>query len=183
MNCKLIHEIFERNESLHYSFDRDARIEATLEMGRIKRIGITFLTSLCHHPDNPSLIHWREIPILRITCFGHYCEFIILKNKLNILFYLIHPIIQQTNVRYIALLIDVRLPWWNDYHELILVLNCVGKLLLIPTEITLSSLELKKINKIWEIRVNNLLKLKNEPKLLDIIAPNDFSWHDFRIFI
>lgn len=184
MNCKLIHMIFNRNELFHFSFDRDAQVEAILGMGQVKRISIDFLTEICHHPSHPSQIFWREIPIVRIKCLGVQCEFEILSNAQNILYQIIQPVIQLPHLRYIATLVDLRLPGWNSYQEFIMALNRVGKLLLIPTKIALSTLELLKINKRWKVQTNKLLELKNDLKLLDVIAPaKSFPKSEFRIFI
>ena len=64
-----------------------------------------------------------------------------------------------------------------------MVLNRTGKLLLIPTEIILSPLELSKLKKYLKIQTNKFVKLKNNLKLLDVIAPRLFPNSEFRIFI
>ncbi|UCG01735.1 MAG: hypothetical protein JSW11_19265 [Candidatus Heimdallarchaeota archaeon] len=179
----MIHIIFERNEPFHFSFDRDAQIEAILKIGLVKRICTDFLSEMCPHPNHSSQIYWREIPIVKISCYRVQCVFKILSNKQDILFRLIQPVIQHTNVRYIALLVDLSLPGWTNHQELIMVLNRAGKMLLIPTETALSPLDFYKIKKYWKIQVNKCLKLKDTLKLLDIIAPESFPQNDFRISI
>ncbi len=183
MNCKLIPLIFERNEPFHFSFDRDAQIEAILKLGRVKRISIDFLSVMCHHPNHSNQIYWREIPIVQIRCFGSQCAVEIHNNLQEILFRLIQPIIQHSKLRYIALLVELSLPGWDTPHEFIFVLNRTGKLLLIPTETALSHLELLKIKKYWSIQVKKCLKSKDNLKLLDIVAPESFPKSDFRISI
>ena len=183
MNCKLIYIIFDRNEPFHFSFDRDAQVEAILDMGRVKRISINFLTNVCNHSNHPSQIFWHETPIAFIKCLGVQCELEVLNNKQNIIFQLIRPLIQLPHMRYIAILVDLCLPGWNSYQEFIMVLNHTGKLLLIPTEIILSPLELLKLKKYWKIQTNKFVKLKNNLKLLDVIAPRIFPNSEFRIFI
>lgn len=183
MNCKLIHMIFERNEPFHLSFNRDAQVEAILEIGRVKQINIDFITNLCHHTKHSSQIYWCEIPIVQITCSGIQCEFEILSNTQDILFSIIQPIIQQTNLRYITILVDLSLSGWDSYYEFIMVLNRIGKLLLIPTKEALSLRDLSKMRKHWEIQVKKALEEKEDLKLLDIIAPKPFRYSDFRISI
>lgn len=183
MNCKLIHIIFERNELFHFSFDRDAQLEAILRIGRVKRISIDFLSEMCHHPNRSSQIYWREIPIVKINCFEKQCVFETLSNSQDILFRLIQPVIQHTNLRYIATLFDLSLPGWKHSQELIMVLNRAGKLLLIPTEIALSSYDFLRIKRYWKIQVKKCLKSKDDLKLLDIITPESFPINDFRISI
>ncbi|UCG90494.1 MAG: hypothetical protein JSU57_01820 [Candidatus Heimdallarchaeota archaeon] len=183
MNCKLIHLIFDRKNFFHFSFNRDAQVEAILELGRVKRISIDFLSDICHHPNHPSQIFWHEIPIVCIRCIGAQCDFEVLNNIQNILFQLIQPVIQLPIVRYIAILVNLVLPGWNTHQEFIMALNRAGKLLLIPTEIALAPLELLKLKKNWRIRVNKLIELKNNLKLLDAIKPRLFPNSEFRIFI
>ncbi|MFX1282057.1 MAG: hypothetical protein ACFFB5_00315 [Promethearchaeota archaeon] len=183
MNCKLLHLIFDKRDQFHFSFNRDAQVEAILELGRVKRISIDFLSDICHHPKHPSRIFWHEIPIVCIRCFGIQCDFEVLDNTHNILFQLIQPVIQLPAVRYIAILVNLALPGWKSHQEFIMILNRVGKLLLIPCEIALTPLELLKIKKNWRIRVNKLIELKNNYKLLDAIAPRLFPNSEFRIFI
>lgn len=183
MNCKLIQLIFERKEPFHFSFDRDAQIEAILKIGRVKQISIDFLSDICHHPDHSSQIYWREDPVVQIKCFREHCVFKILCNAQDILFRLIQPVIQHTSLRYIALLVDLVLPGWVKPVELIMVLNRVGKLLLIPTEISLSQFEFSRIIKYWKIQVDKYIRSKNDLKLLDIIAPESFPNNEFRVSI
>lgn len=183
MNCNLIHLIFDGKDHPHFSFNRDAQVEAILELGRVKRISIDFLSDICHHPNHPSQIFWHDIPIVCIRCFGAQCDFEVLSNTQNILFQLIQPVIQLPVVRYIAILVDLMLPGWNSHQEFIMTLNRAGKLLLIPTEIPLAPLEIIKVKKTWRIRVNRLVELKNNYKLLDAIKPRLFPKNEFRIFI
>ncbi|MFX1507850.1 MAG: hypothetical protein ACFFDC_17315 [Promethearchaeota archaeon] len=183
MNCKLIGIIFDRKEPFHFSFDRDAQIEAILRIGRVKNIGIEFLSEMCHHPNYSSQIYWREHPIVHVRCFRSGCAFRILKNTQDIVFRLIQPVIQHTNLRYIAILVDLRLPGWSNPQEIIMVLNRIGKLLLIPTETSVSHLNFLKIRKFWKIQVKKCLKSKKDLKLLDIIAPESFPSNEFRISV
>ncbi len=183
MNCKLIHIIFDRNEPFHFSFDRDAQVEAILDMGRVKHISIDFVTNVCNHSKHPSQIFCQETPIAFIKCLGVQCEFEVLNNKQNIIFQLIQPLIQLPHMRYITILVDLCFPDWNSYQEFLIALNRTGKLLLIPTEIILSPLELLKLKKYCKIQTNKFVKLRKNLKLLDVIAPRLFPNIEFRIFI
>ena len=109
--------------------------------------------------------------------------FEILSYTQDIFFRLIQPIIQHTNLRYIATLVDLSLPGWVNPHEIIMVFNRVGKLLLIPTETTLVPLDFFKIRKYWKIHVKRYLKSKENLKLLEIIAPDSFPSNEFRISV
>ncbi|MFX1516780.1 MAG: hypothetical protein ACFFC6_10745 [Promethearchaeota archaeon] len=182
MNCKLIQIIFERKEPFHFSFERDAQIEAILRIGRVKQISIDFLSDLCHRPDHTCQVYWQELPVIQISCSREHCVIKILCNVTQeILFRLIQPLIQHTSLRYIALLVDLSLPGWEKPLELIMVLNRVGKLLLIPTKTELSQLEFSKIKKYWKVQVKKYLRSKKDLKLLDIIAPDSFPKNEFRV--
>lgn len=182
MNCDLIRIIFDRNKPFHFSYNRDAQVESILELGRAKRISIEFLTEVCHHPDHPRQVRWNEIPIVNIKCFGDWCNFEILNNSQDVIFQLIQPVIQLPKMRYIAILVDIRLPGWNSCQELIIVLNRAGKMLLIPSKIDLTPLDLLKLRKNWSILTRKLVQLKDDLKLLDIIAPRLFPNSNFQIF-
>jgi hypothetical protein len=80
-------------------------------------------------------------------------------------------------------LVDLSLPGWVNPHEIIIAINRVGKLLLIPTETTLTPLDFFKIRKYWKIQVKKYLKTKENLKLLDIIAPESFPSNEFRISV
>jgi hypothetical protein len=175
--------IFDRKEPFHFSFNRDAQIEAVMKIGRIKDISIEFISEMCQHPNYSSQIYWRELPIVRFSCFRSGCTFELLSNRQDILFQLIQPVIQHTNLRYIAIIVDLSLPGWGNPQEIIMVLNRVGKVFLIPSETALSHLDLLKIKKHWKIQVKKSLKSKEELKLLDIIAPESFPSNEFRISI
>ncbi|MFW9903878.1 MAG: hypothetical protein ACFFFH_06060 [Candidatus Thorarchaeota archaeon] len=173
----------DRREPFHFSFNRDAQIEAILRIGRVKSIGIEFLSEMCQHPNYFSQIYWRELPIIQFSCFRSGCAFEILTNTQDILFRLIQPVIQHTYLRYIAILLDLRLPGWGTSQEIITVLNRVGKLLLIPTKTALTHLDFLKIRKYWKIQIKKCLKSKEDLKLLDIIAPESFPSNEFRISV
>ncbi|UCE14127.1 MAG: hypothetical protein JSV04_02855 [Candidatus Heimdallarchaeota archaeon] len=181
MNCKLIHIIFNRNESNFFSKEKDALVESILSLGKIQRISIDFTNELCNHANQPSQVFWREVPIVRIKCMGVQCEFDVVNNQQDVLFHLIRPVTRLTRVRYIAVLGDFRLPGWSRMEELIVVLNRAGKLLIVSSQNPLSTVYLSKLKRRIKAHANKLLRIKDEVQLLDIIAPDIIPNNEFRV--
>lgn len=183
MNCKLIHIIFNRDESDFFSRERDAQVESILSLGRVKRIDIDFSSEFCNHANRPSQIYWREVPIVRLKCLGVKCELEIVNHQQDILFQLILPVTRLPGARYMAVLGDFRLPGWRRMEELIVILNRAGKLLIVPSQEPLSTIYLSKLKKRIKAHTNKLIRIKEEIKLLDIIAPDLIPKNEFRVFI
>jgi hypothetical protein len=183
MDCQIIHLIFSRKKYNQDSSEREAQVKAIFEFSKLKGISFDFNSEICHHPKRSCIIQWREIPILRIKCFGDQSDLHVLNHKQDILLHLIQPMIYVPDVRYISFLVDFRLPGWNSFQESILTLNRAGGFFLHPTQINLSSSELKKLKRRLNIEVMKILEQKNDITLLDAINPNHFSFTDFRILI
>lgn len=183
MDCQIIHSIFNRNELNQHSFEREAQIEAILELSRVKHINFEFLSEICHHPNRSITIKWRDMPITRIRCLGCECELNILNYKQKIVRFFVLQIANIPGVLYISFLVDFRLPTWTSFQEFILTLNKNGDLFLSPTKINLSSSELIKMKKSLKIKTRKIIEDEKDLTLLDAINPNQFSTNDFQFFI
>ncbi|MFX0171290.1 MAG: hypothetical protein ACFE9L_05170 [Candidatus Hodarchaeota archaeon] len=183
MNCQLIHLIFSKKDPSFFSLELEAQFEAILTLGRVKGITIDFLSEICTHPTRTSQIFWHEIPIMKIRCFGTQSDFEVFNNNQDILFYLIQPVIHISKLQFVSLLVDIRLPSWNNFHEFLFVLYRIGKLILFPTMKSFSSTDLIKLRRVCKIQAEKNIVKKQDLDLLDVIAPNPFPNSDFRIFI
>ncbi len=183
MDCQIIHSIFNRNELNQHSYEREAQIEAILELSKVKNINFEFLSEICHHPNRSITIKWRDIPITHIRCLGYECELNILNYKQDIVRFFVLQMVNIPGVLYISFLVDFRLPTWTSFQEFILTLNKTGDLFLSPTKINFSSPELIKMKKNLKIKTRKILEDENDLSLLDAINPNQFSTNDFQFFI
>ena len=159
-------------------------VETLLSLGHVKRITIEFLREYCNHSSNsskPSQVYWREIPIFRLKCEGKECDLRIQNNTQNVVFFLLKNIIQLPSVRFVSLLIDLRLPSWEKTNEFAVIVNRIGKMLIIPTSQNLSSLVIKKLLKHINIQVTKKILRENDLELIDIILPESLPLSDFKI--
>ncbi|MFX0051494.1 MAG: hypothetical protein ACFE8U_09400, partial [Candidatus Hermodarchaeota archaeon] len=182
MNCQLIYLIFNKKDPSFFSLELEAQFEAILELGRVRGITIDFLSEICTHTTRTSQIFWQEMPIVKIRCLGTQSDFEVFNNNQDILFYLIQPLIRYSQLQFISLLVDFRLPSWTNVHEFLFVLNRSGNIILFPMK-SFSSKDLTKLRRVCKIQAEKNIEKKQDLDLLDAIAPNPFSNSDFRIFI
>ncbi|NHJ03110.1 MAG: hypothetical protein EAX86_13315 [Candidatus Heimdallarchaeota archaeon] len=176
--------MFDRNNHISDSNEREAYIEALTGLGKIKRIEFHFMVELCNHSGSkPICISWKDLPILRYRCHENRAEFEIQHSFGNFFFQLLQPIICLTYIRHIAILADLRLPSWSENQEFIIILNRYGGTFIIPSNENFSLFHLKKLETSWKIRGKKILELKNNLDLIDVIAPETFSPRDFRITV
>ncbi|MHA1971784.1 MAG: hypothetical protein ACTSW1_02255 [Candidatus Hodarchaeales archaeon] len=181
MNCELLRIMFDKNQHYSYSLNRSSQLEGLITLGKIKKIKFEFLKSMCHHPGHPIAIHWRDNRILNLECENNTCEIKIENRTKNIFFQLIQPVVQHPEIRYISILNDIRLPYWNKYYEFIFILNRARKTLIIPTEKTFSLKMINRLKKDWLILVERLVQQKEEMDIIDLASPRPFSYSDFKI--
>ncbi|MHA1330757.1 MAG: hypothetical protein ACTSR2_06750 [Candidatus Hodarchaeales archaeon] len=181
MDCELLRLMFNKNQNYSYSINRSSQIEGLLVLGKINKLRFEFLKSICHHPNQSITIHWRDIKILTLKCEDNICEITVESRAKNIFFQLIQPLIQHPEIRYLSILNDIRLPYWEKYYEFIFVLNRAGKTLIIPTEKMFSLKRIDRLKKDWLIIVQKFTKQKEEMDILDLASPRPFSYSDFKI--
>jgi hypothetical protein len=175
--------MFQIDEFVQRLNDRAYLIENLLSFGFVKRINIEFLHEYCKHPSKPSQIYWREIPIIRIRCTGKECDIRIQNNSQNVVFFLLKQIIQLSSVRFISVLLDLRLPSWDKPYEFVIIINRIGKMLIIPTSQKFSSKEIKKVEKHIKIQVSKKISQEKDLELIDIILPESLPLSDFKVRI
>ena len=183
MDCNIILKMFQVDELLQRFNDRAYLIENLLSTGHVKRITIEFLREFCKHPSKPSQIYWREIPIIRIRCIGKECDIRIQNDTQNVVFFLLKQIVQLPSVRFISVLLDWRLPSWDKPYEFAIIINRIGKMLIIPTSQNFSSKEVKKLQKHITIQVSRKISQKKDLELIDIILPDSLPLSDFKVRI
>ena len=144
-------------------------------------MNIEFIDEYCKHSAKPSQISWRDIPIMRITCLGSEINFQIQNDNKKTLFFLLRQLLQLPSVRYITLLIMLRLPPWDKLHEFIIVISHEGKILIIPTDHSFSSMELDKLLKILIIQTERKIDNEQDLGLIDILLPDTNPFHEFKI--
>ena len=181
MECKVLCKIFDIKEPMS-SFDyRTQFLEVLLNQGKTKEVNIEFLQKYCTHSSKPSQIYWRDIPIMRINCLGSEINFQINHNKDNILFFLLRQLVQLPSIRYITVLINLRLPQWIKPREFLIMLNGIENISIVPTEENISSAELKKLLKHLTIQTKRFLGNDQGLELIDILLPDTRSFHEFKI--
>ena len=183
MDCNIIHKMFQIDELLQRLNDRAYLIENLLSTGFVKRITFEFLREYCKHPSKPSQIYWREIPIIRIRCTGKECDIRIQNNSQNVVFFLLRQIIQLSSVRFISVLIDLRLPSWDKPYEFVIIINRIGNMFIIPTMQNFSVKEIKKLQRQIMIQVSKKISQEKELELIDIIVPDSLPLSDFKVRI
>jgi hypothetical protein len=181
MECKVLSKIFDIDEPVIASNYRTQLLEVLLNSGKTEQVNIEFMEKYCKHSAKPSQIFWRDIPIMRIKCLGSEIDLQIQNDKKNTLYFLLRNLVQLPSVRYISILIQLRLPPWKKLQKFIIVLNRVGNIALIPTENSFSSMELKKLLKNLRIKTKRKLDKEQNLELIDILLPDSKPFHDFKI--
>lgn len=181
MECKVLSKIFDINEPVVSSNYHTQFLEVLLTLGKTKQVNIEFIDEYCKHSAKPSQISWRDIPIMRITCLGSEINFQIQNDNKKTLFFLLRQLLQLPSVRYITILIMLRLPPWKNLHEFIIVINQEGKVLIIPTDHNFSLMELKKLLKILLIQTERKIDSEQDLDLIDILLPDKNPFHEFKI--
>jgi len=181
MECKVLSKIFDIIEPNSTSNFRPQFFEVLLTLGKTRQVNIEFKDNYCEHSAKPSQIYWRDIPIMRIKCLGKEIDFQIQNDKKNTLFTLLKQLVQLPSVRYITILIHLRLPPWEKSQEFIIGLNRGGKILIIPTDYSFSSMELKKLLKFLMSQTNRRIDNQQNLDLIDILLPDTNPFHEFKI--
>ncbi len=181
MECKVLSKIFDINEPISSSKYRTQFFKVLLTLGKTRQVNIEFIDKYCKHSAKPSQIYWRDIPIMRIKCLGSEINFQIQNDNKNTLFFLLRQMVQLPSVRYITIMIMLRLPPWEKPHEFIIVLNRGGKVFIIPTDNNFSSMELKKLLKYLTIQTERKIDTEQDLDLIDILLPDTKHLHEFKI--
>ncbi len=183
MDCKILHRMFESKEQVSLPILRAHVLDTLLSHGQVRRITIEFLDNYCNHSKKPSQIYWREMPILRVKCLGTEIDIRIQSNKQEVVSFLMKNIIQLPFVRFISILVEIRLPSWNKLYEFAIILNTEGKMLITPTKINFPAIELKKLTKYVKAQANRSFTQESDEDLLDILLPESLPLRDFKIRI
>ncbi len=181
MECKVLSEIFDINEPTAFSNYHTQLLEVLLTLGKTKQVNVEFIDEYCKHSAKPSHIYWRNIPIMRIKCLGREINFQIQNDNKKTLFFLLRQLVQLPSVRYISILIMLRLPPWDKLHEFIIVISHEGKIVIIPTDLNFSSMELDKLLKFLIIQTEKKIDNEQNLSLIDILLPDTNPFHEFKI--
>ncbi|MHA2175896.1 MAG: hypothetical protein ACXABI_13765 [Candidatus Hodarchaeales archaeon] len=183
MECKILLRMFRNEETRVTTNHRTHFLETLLALGEAKKITIEFMTDYCNHSSKPSSISWKDIPILRLKCEGTECDIHIQNNTQNIVFFLLQNLSDLPFVKFISLLIDLKIPSWDRSYEFIVIIDSLGNTSLIPSNRNFSSLDLKKLIKHLEIHTERKISSQNEEELIDILFSDKIPLHEFKIRI
>jgi hypothetical protein len=156
-------------------------LETLLLVGHPKRIIIDLTNTSCSHSVKPSHIFWKDLPILKLTCLGTECDITIQNNTQNVLSFLLKHVIIDSLVSHFSILIDLKLPTWDQFYEFVFVINKEGFISTIPTSRPLSPVHLSKLVKYINIQTDRKSIKKDDSDLMDILVPNDLLLRDFKI--
>ncbi len=183
MDCNILHTMFETNETDNIPNLLTHFLDTLLSLGQVRRKTIEFLDDYCNHSTKPSQIYWREIPILRVKCLGTEIDIRIQNNKKEIVFFLMKNVIKIPFVRFISILLEIRLPSWDRLYEFAFVLSSEGRMFITPTSHNISTVDLKKLAKYVNVQVNRSFAKEIDEDLIDIILPDTIPLRDFKIRI
>ncbi|MHA1977387.1 MAG: hypothetical protein ACW98F_09810 [Candidatus Hodarchaeales archaeon] len=175
--------MFETNENGSIPNLRAHLLDTLLSLGQVRRITIEFLDDYCDHSTKPSQIYWREIPILRVKCLGTESDIRIQNNKEEVISFLMKNVITLPFVRFISILLEIRLPSWDRLYEFAFVLNSEGKMFITPTSHNISAADLKKLTKYVNVQANRSFAKEIDEEIIDIILPDTIPLRDFKIKI
>ncbi|PWI49252.1 hypothetical protein CEE45_02610 [Candidatus Heimdallarchaeota archaeon B3_Heim] len=175
--------MFESNEKGFNPNLRVHTLDTLLSLGQVRRITIEFRNDYCGHSTKPSQIYWRDIPILRVKCLGTECDIRIQNNKQEVIFFLMKNVIKLPFVRFISILLELRLPSWETLYEFAFVLNSEGKMFITPTSHNISAVDLKKLTKYVTAQASKKFEKEIDEDLLDILLPETIPLRDFKIRI
>ena len=183
MECKIILRMFRAGEESNTPNQRTKLLEALLTLGEARRITIEFPRVYCYHSSKPTRIYWKDIPILQLKCEGPECEMHIQNNIPKIVFFLVQNITNLPYVKYMSVLITLKLPSWKESHEFIIIVDHDCKISLIPTQRNFSSLDLHKLVKYLKIHTERNASLQTDEDLMDILFTDNIPLHEFKIRI
>ena len=183
MDCKVLHKMFESNAKGFNTNLRVYTLDTLLSLGQVRRITIEFRDDYCSHSTKPSQIYWQNIPIHRLKTLGTECDIRIQNSKQKIIFFLMKNVIQLPFVRFISILLELRLPSWDTLFEFAFVLNSEGKMFITPTSHNISAVDMKKLTKYVTAQAHKKLEKEIDEDLLDILLPETIPLRDFKIRI
>jgi hypothetical protein len=175
--------MFRAEEKSNAPNQRTHLLETLLTLGNARRITIEFLTEYCNHSSKPTRISWKDIPILKLKCKGAECDMHIQNNIPNIVFFLIQRITNLPFVKYVSILISLKLPSWRKSHEFIVIIDHQCNISVIPAKRKFSSLDLRKLIKHIKIHTERNSSLQNDEDLMDILFTEKIPLHEFKIRI